>query len=90
MVDPSHAAPDEIARLLREIRDDQRVALALQREQMALHQRQLDRVERINDRAEAIQGRAARALRLVVLVALPLVALLLALMFFPYLSALFA
>ncbi|WP_119718768.1 hypothetical protein [Cognatilysobacter tabacisoli] len=90
MVDPSDAAPDDIASLLREIRDDQRVALALQREQMAMHQRQLDRVERINDRAEAIQGRAARALRLVVLVALPLVALLLALMFFPYLSALFA
>lgn len=90
MVDPSDAAPDDIARLLREIRDDQRVALAVQREQMAMHRRQLDRVERINDCAEAIQGRAARALRLVVLVALPLVALLLALMFFPYLSALFA
>ena len=49
-----------------------------------------DRVERINDRAEAMQGRAGKALKVILLVALPLVVMLLALMFLPYLSRLFA
>ena len=79
-----------LAGLLREIRDDQRAALALQREQVAMHDRQLERIERINNRGEAIQGRVARVLRLIVMVAMPLVVLLLALLFFPYLAALFA
>ena len=90
MTGSSNNDANTLAALLREIRDDQRSALALQREQVAMHQRQLERIERINDRAEAIQGRAARGLRLIVLVALPLVALLIVLMFFPYLAALFA
>lgn len=76
---------DDALALLREIRDNQREALALQREHMALHARQLERVERINDRAEAIQGRAGRALRFVLWIAVPLVALLLVLMLWPYL-----
>ena len=80
----------EIATLLREIRDSQREALTLQREHMTLYQRQLDRVERINDRAEAMQGRAGKALKVILLIALPLVFMLLALMFLPYLSRLFA
>jgi hypothetical protein len=80
----------EIATLLREIRDSQREALTLQREHMALYQRQLDRVERINDHAEAMQRRAGKALKVILLIALPLVFLLLALMFLPYLSRLFA
>lgn len=77
--------PDDTLALLREIRDNQQAALQLQREHMALYQRQLDRVERINDRAEAIQGRAAKAVRFVLWIALPLVALLLALMLWPWL-----
>jgi len=80
----------ETAALLREIRDNQREALSLQREQIAMYQRQLDRVERINDRAEALQGRAGKAIKVILLVAMPLVFLLLALMFLPYLSRLLA
>jgi len=59
---------DEIAALLSEIRDQQRLqlerqleALTVQREQFALYQGQLDRVDRINDRAERIQGHAGKA-----------------------------
>ena len=76
---------DETTALLREIRDHQREALALQREHIAMYQRQLDRVERINDRAEAIQGRAGKALKFILWIAIPLVALLLILMLWPYL-----
>ena len=71
--------------LLREIRDNQREALQVQREHMQLYQQQLARVERINDRAEAIQGRAGRAAIFIFWIAVPLVALLLALMLWPYL-----
>ena len=88
---------DEVAALLREIRDQQRLqlerqseALAMQRDQFALYRSQLDRVERINDRAEAIQGRAGKAVKLVLWIALPLLVLLLALMFWPYLQYLLA
>jgi ABC-type uncharacterized transport system involved in gliding motility auxiliary subunit len=88
---------DEVATLLREIRDQQRLqlerqaeALAMQRDQFALYRSQLDRVERINDRAEAIQGRAGKAAKLVLWIALPLLVLLLALMFWPYLQYLIA
>ncbi|MGN6512340.1 MAG: hypothetical protein ACTHKZ_02030 [Lysobacteraceae bacterium] len=76
---------DDIAALLREIRDNQREALQLQRDHVRLHAEQLARVERINDRAEAIQGRAARTLKLVLRVALPLLLLLVLLMLWPYL-----
>ena len=88
---------DEVAALLREIRDQQRLqlerqseALAMQRDQFALYRSQLDRVERINDRAEAIQGRASKAVKLVLWIALPLLVLLLALMFWPHLQYLLA
>ena len=84
------ADDSETAALLREIRDNQREALSLQREQIAVYQRQLERVERINDRAEALQGRAGKAIKLILVIALPLVFLLLALMFLPYLSRLLA
>ena len=77
-------ATEETTRLLREIRDNQREAMALQREHIAMHQRQLERIERINDRAESLQGRAGRALRAILWIALPLVVLLLALMAWPY------
>lgn len=78
----------DTASLLREIRDNQREAIALQREHIQAYQRQLERIERINDRAEAMQGRAGKALRMILLFALPLVFALLALMFLPYLSRL--
>ena len=77
-------ADDSELALLREIRDNQREALQVQREHMQLYQQQLARVERINDRAEAIQGRAGTAAKLVLWIAIPLVALLLALMLWPY------
>ena len=79
-----------IAALLRDIRDNQREATALQREHMQMYQRQLECIERINDRAEAIQGRAGKAIRLVLLIAIPLVCLLLILMLYPYFNRLFA
>jgi hypothetical protein len=80
----------ETLALLREIRDNQREALAVQRAHITLYQRQLDRIERINDRAEAIQGRAAKAVRVILLIAIPLVCLLLVLMMLPYVFRLFA
>ena len=80
----------EIASLLRDIRDNQREAIALQREHMHMYQRQLDRIERINDRAEALQGRAGKAVRFILVIAIPLVCLLLAMMLLPYFFRLFA
>jgi ABC-type uncharacterized transport system involved in gliding motility auxiliary subunit len=62
----------------------------MQRDQFALYRSQLDRVERINDRAEAIQGRASKAVKLVLWIALPLLVLLLVLMFWPHLQYLLA
>lgn len=76
--------------LLREIRDQQREALKLQRDHIGLYQAQLSRIERINDRAEAMQGRAGKALRLILTVVLPVMGLLLVLMFWPYLGQLLA
>ncbi|MCI4568773.1 hypothetical protein [Lysobacter sp. CFH 32150] len=80
----------ELAGLLRDIRDNQREALQVQREHMALYQKQLERIERINDRAEAIQGRAGKAVKFILWIAIPLVALLLVLMSWPYLRYLLA
>ncbi|HEY1141658.1 MAG TPA: hypothetical protein VGE88_15850 [Lysobacter sp.] len=80
----------ELTALLREIRDNQREAMALQREHIAMYQQQLARIERINDRAEAIQGRASKAVRFILLIAIPLLCVLLALMLFPYFSRFFA
>jgi hypothetical protein len=76
---------EDIAALLREIRDNQREALQVQREHMALYTQQLARVERINDRAEAIQSRAGKSIKAVLWIALPLVGLLLVAMLWPYL-----
>ncbi len=84
------ADDSEVITLLREIRDNQRDALALQREHITMYQQQLGRIERINDRAEALQGRAGKAIRLILLIAIPLVCLLLLLMLIPYFSRLFA
>lgn len=86
----------ETLSLLREIRDQQRrqlerqeEALSLQREQFALFKQQYDRAERINDRAEALQVRGAglvNAARRLLWVVLPLIALLLAILFWSVLS----
>ena len=73
-----------IAALLRDIRDNQREAIALQREHMQMYQRQLERIERINDRAEALQERAGKAVRIILVIATPLVCVLLVLMLLPY------
>jgi hypothetical protein len=58
---------DEIAEILREIRDTQKAQLArqeealrVQREQHALVQRQVERNERIQDRAEQLQSGSAQ------------------------------
>jgi hypothetical protein len=58
---------DEIARLLREIRDAQRAqlarqdeALTMQREHFVVIQRQAERNERIQDRAEQLQSLSAQ------------------------------
>jgi hypothetical protein len=83
-------ADDSELALLREIRDNQREALQVQREHMQLYEQQLARVERINDRAEAIQGRAGRAAKFILWIAIPLVFLLLVLMLWPHLDGLIA
>ena len=82
---------DEIAGLLREIRDQQRTqlqgqaeALALQRQHFDLYQHQLDRIERINDRAEAIQRRASKAAKIVLWLALPVLLLLILTLAWPW------
>jgi hypothetical protein len=80
--------PDIVA-LLRDIRDNQREALALQREHMQMYQQQLERIERINDRAEALQRRAGKAVRIILVIAIPLVCVLLVLMLLPYFLRLF-
>lgn len=78
----SFAESTEVADLLREIRDGQRLALerqsealAMQREQIALVKQQFDRAERINLKAEALQDRAAKGMRVVVFVLIPLAAI---------------
>ena len=73
-----------IASLLREIRDQQRESLALQREHIAAFKAQMERIERLNDRAESLQGRAGKALKTVLWLVLPLLALVLLMMAWPY------
>ncbi|HEX2595496.1 MAG TPA: hypothetical protein VHL61_03430 [Luteimonas sp.] len=83
---------EEIAGLLREIRDQQRLqlerqaeALELQRRQFERYESQMGRVEHINDRAEAIQLRAGRAAKVVLWIALPLLFVALAMTLWPWL-----
>lgn len=73
-----------IASLLREIRDQQRESLALQREHIAAFKAQMERIEGLNDRAESLQGRAGKALKTVLWLVLPLLALVLLMMAWPY------
>ena len=71
---------DENSRLLlaalKEISDNQKLQLALQREQFALVQRQAERYELIQDRAENIQAKGAQIMavaRRTLFVILPIV-----------------
>ena len=74
----------QIAQLLREIRDQQRESLALQREHIAAFKAQVECIERLNDRTESLQGRAGKALKALLWIVLPLLALVLLLMAWPY------
>jgi hypothetical protein len=74
---------DEDCRLLlnalKEISDNQKAQLALQREQFAVFQRQAERQELIQDRAETIQAKGAQIMtvaRRTLFVILPIVTLL--------------
>ena len=73
-----------IAQLLREIRDQQRESLALQREHIAVYKAQMERIERLNVQAESLQGRAGKALKGLLWFAIPLLVLVLLLMAWPY------
>ena len=73
----------QIAQLLRELRDQQRESLALQREHIAAFKAQVERIERLNDRTESLQGRAGKALKALLWIVLPLLALVLLLMAWP-------
>jgi type II secretory pathway component PulM len=53
---------------------------------MAMYQKQFERAERLQERAEAIQGRAGKAAKFVLWIAVPLLAILFLLMFQPYLE----
>jgi uncharacterized membrane protein len=91
---------DDTLAVLREIRDQQRVqverqaeALALQRQQYEMYRQQFDRAEKLQDRAEALQARHAKALvfaRVILWVAVPALALLLAMAAWPYVVNLWA
>lgn len=86
----------EATALLREIRDNQRLqlerqteALEMQRRQFDLLRSQMERAESLQGRAEALQHRAGKAIKLVLWIAIPLLALLLILMlrsYLPYLN----
>ena len=79
---------DDALALLREIRDRQAEALALQREQFKMYKRQFDRAERLQDRAETLQVRHAKAIgfaRLTLWIAVPALVLMIGLSFWPYL-----
>ena len=74
---------DENARLLlsalKEISDNQKLQLALQREQFGLIQKQAERHEVIQDRAESIQAKGAQIMavaRRTLFVLLPIVTIL--------------
>ncbi len=86
----------ETIALLREIRDNQRIqlqrqaeALEMQRQQFEVARTQIERAERLQGRAEALQGRAGKAVKFVLWIAIPLLALLLWLMLWPYLRYMF-
>jgi hypothetical protein len=74
----------QVTQLLRELRDQQRESLALQREHIALYKAQMERIERLNVQAESLQGRAGKALKGLLWFSIPLLVLVLLLMAWPY------
>lgn len=76
---------EELAKLLREIRDDQREALALQRKQQQL----MERAEALQARAESLQGSAGKAIKVMLWIALPVIVFVLAMVVWPYLRYMF-
>ena len=96
MTDEAAHDDSEQTVLLREIRDNQRLqlerqaeALEMQRRQFEMAHEQLQRAERLQGRAEALQGRAGKAVKFILWVVVPVLALLLALMLWPYLRYMF-
>ena len=82
--------------LLREIRDNQRLqlerqaeALDIQRRQFDIARAQIERAEQLQARAEALQGKAGKGRRFILSIVVPLLALLLLLMLWPYLKYMF-
>ena len=74
----------QVTQLLRELRDQQRESLALQREHIAAYKAQVDRIERLNAQAESLQGRAGKALKGLLWFAIPSLLLVTLLMAWPY------
>lgn len=74
----------QVTQLLRELRDQQRESLALQREHIAVYKAQMERIERLSVQAESLQGRAGKALKGLLWFAIPLLVLVLLLMAWPY------
>lgn len=96
MFDESARIDSEQTALLREIRDNQRLQLArqaealeLQRSQFEIARTQIERAEQLQNRAEALQGRAGKGLKFILWVVVPVLALLLSLMLWPYLKYMF-
>ena len=86
----------ETTSLLREIRDNQRLqlerqaeALELQRNHFDAARKQIERAEQLQNRADALQGRAGKGLKFILWIVVPVLALLLALMLWPYLKYMF-
>ena len=75
---------DEVASLLREIRDNQREAIALQREHMALAARQFERAERLQDRAETLQSRVGHVQKFALYILFPVILIGLVMLLWPH------
>ncbi|RYF02917.1 MAG: hypothetical protein EOO78_08620 [Oxalobacteraceae bacterium] len=70
----------QVTHLLRELRDQQRESLVLQREHIALYKAQMERIER----GASLQERAGKALKAVLWFAIPLLVLVVLLLAWPY------
>ena len=82
---------DEVASLLREIRDNQaealaaqRDAIALQREHMALAAKQFARAEQLQDRAEVLQSRVGRVQKFALYILFPVILIGLVMLLWPH------
>jgi len=67
---------ERLAKILEEIRDNQRKAFELQHEQLELAKKQFERAERLQERAEKLQERSAQIMgtaRKALIVVLPII-----------------